>query len=110
MRSWTIEFCLYGIVILLVDDVVYGVAVYQQILHAMAQIFCRIVWDVQKLAILGEHHEKAWQCLMRARKKIKQKRSVIFMYFFLANQQKKFSEMFEGKNKEWWWLSEEEEE
>jgi hypothetical protein len=59
----SVEFRLYGIVVLLVDDVVDGVAVNQQVLHRVTQVLGRIVRDVQELAVLRQHHEKARECL-----------------------------------------------
>lgn len=65
-RHTAAQFRLNGAVVLLVDDVVDAVAVYEQILHGVAQILGRIVRDVQQFAVLREHHEKAGQRLPSA--------------------------------------------
>jgi mannose-6-phosphate isomerase-like protein (cupin superfamily) len=63
VRSRSIELRLDGVVVLLVNNVIHRIAVDQQVLHRVSQVLSRIVRDVQKLAILSQHHEKARKSL-----------------------------------------------
>lgn len=54
---------LNGIVVLLIDDVVHRVPVYQQVLHAVAQVLGGVVRDVQQFAVLRHHHQEAAESL-----------------------------------------------
>lgn len=54
---------LYGAVVLFVDDVVHTVAVYEQILHRVAEILGGIVGYVEQFSVLREHHQEARESL-----------------------------------------------